>query len=224
VERRVFENYPTHDIVSVRKAVTYYEMGEKKASIDALKDVKNILALKSNAKFDYYFTLSQFSGDNKNYQDALKALLLIEPSLISNSEQNRKYSLYLADLYEKNKDYENSISVLEKYLLNIKNEDDEFYVKTRIFSIQLSLSDKQNAIKTGEELFAKYTTKRNLDKERYYLGNLYFQTDQLNKAKETWKSLPKKSMWAELAKNKEESSEWSKRTAKSLEKIPAMQK
>ncbi len=224
VERRVFENYPSTDLVALRKAVTYYEMDDKKASLDSLKGVKNIQALKNDAKFDYYFTLSQFSDDNKKYQDAIKTVLLIKPDQISNPEQALKYNLYLASLYEKNKDYDNALATLEKYLPNIKNEEDEFYAKTRIFSIHLNLPSKQKAIKVGEELIAKYAAKKNLDKERYYLGDLYFQTDQLNKAKETWKSLPKKSMWSELAKNKEESGGWSEKTAKSLEKIPAMQK
>lgn len=224
VERRVFENYPTQDIVSVRKAVIFYELDEKKDSFNSLSEVKNIQALKKDAKIDYYYTLSRFSFDNKKYQEALKTVLLIQPELISNPEQTKKYNLYLATLYEKNKDYEKALSVLENYLPNIKNEDDAFYAKTRIFSIHLNLPDRKKAINVGKDLIDTYATEKNLDKERYYLGELYFQADQLNKAKETWKSLPNKSMWSELAKNKEESSEWSDKTAKSLGKIPAMQK
>ena len=83
---------------------------------------------------------------------------------------------------------------------------------------------KDKAINTGNTLLSDYGTKHNLDKERYYLGELLFSQNKEKEASKVWKDLTKKSMWSELAKNKQVSDGWKQETENKINRIPAMAK
>lgn len=223
-ERKVFEYYPTFDQIHLRQAVVEYALDNRKAALDLLKKVKKVGDLEPQSKTDYHYTLSRLSFDNKNYEDALKTISLVDLDNIEDPEKREKINVYLSDLYERNKMFDKAISILEQFHAKNKGDQDKVYILTRLFHLyrDKGLSDK--AIKTGQELLNDYGNKYNLDKERYYLGEMHFAANNLKEAQRVWKDLTKKSMWSELARNKEVSDEWKQKTNDSIKRIPAMAK
>jgi tetratricopeptide (TPR) repeat protein len=223
-ERRIVEDYPSKDQVRVRLASVNYKSGERKKSVDYLSKVKKISALPDNESFDYHYVLSRLSYDNKKYDDALKTIKLVSADKVKNKEKANSYNLYLSELYERTGDLDQALAILQSFLNDNPDSDDEPLVLSRIFGLHRSQGNLELAIKTGEELVKKHGSKINTDKERYYLGEIYFKNNQLNLAQETWKKLNQKSMWAELARNKAISDEWQQKTDKNMSRLPAMQK
>lgn len=224
IERKVFEYYPTFDQLHLRQAVTNYENGDKKKALSLLNGIKAIKDLDSQSKVDFYFTLSQLSFEQKNYPDALKTALLVDEKVIEDPEQREKYNIFLSEVYEKNQKFDKAIDILEKFYTKFKGEQDQVYILSRLFQLYRSKGLKDKAIETGETLLADYASKYNLDKERYHLGELHFNNNNSKQAQRVWKDLTKKSMWSELATNKQVNGNWQKETDNKINRIPAMAK
>jgi tetratricopeptide (TPR) repeat protein len=223
-ERKVFEYYPTFDQIFLRQAVSRYQNGEKKQALNLLNKIKKINELDPQSKVDFYFTLSQLSFDNKNYADALKTMNLADESVILDPEQKEKFNVFLSEVYEKNGQFDKALSILEKFYEKHKGEQDQVYILSRLFQLYRSKGLKDKAISTGETLLADYGAKYNLDKERYYLGELLFNGNKEREAQRVWKDLTKKSMWSELARNKQVSDNWKQEQDNKINRIPAMAK
>lgn len=223
-ERKVFEYYPTFDQVYLRQAVTQYNRKNTGEAVQLLKKVKNIKGLDEQSKVDYYYTLSRLSFDGKNYADALKTALQVKSDTIEDLEKKEKFNVYLSEVYEKNKKFDKALSILEKFYEKFKGEQDQVYVLSRLFKLYRNKGMGEKAMKTGNQLLADYSKKYNLDKERYYLGELYFNSKNRKQAQKVWKDLTKKSMWSELARNKAVTGDWKKKTEDSINRIPAMAK
>ncbi len=223
-ERKVFEYYPTFDQINLRQAVVQYQMGDKNKSLAFLNKVKKINELDPDSKVDFHFTLSQIAFDNKKYKESLQTANLVNKSAIIDADKRQKFNIFLSKVYEKNQQFDKAISILEEFHKKFKGEQDQVYVLSRLFQLYRSKGLKEKAIKTGEELIASYGNSNNLDKERYYLGELYFNNNNEKKAQRTWKGLTKKSMWEELANNKMVSGNWKKQTEEKMNRIPAMAK
>ncbi len=223
-ERKVFEYYPSFDEIHLRQAVSHYQKGDKKQALSLLNKVKDISALGEESKTDFHFTLSRLSFEAKNYADALKTINLVQSETIIDPEKREKYNVFLSEVYEKNGKFDKAISILEKFYEQFKGEQDQVYVLSRLFQLYRSKGLKDKAINIGQTLLAEYSNKYNLDKERYYLGELLFTQSRQSDAQKVWKDLTKKSMWSELAKNKQVSGGWQKETEKKINRIPAMAK
>lgn len=224
LERKVFEYYPSFDRVRLRQAVVQYEMGQHKQSLDLLKKVENIGQLDPQSKIDFNYTLSRLSYDNKQYDEALKTALIVDRDQIIDPEKREKFSVFLSEVYEKNQMFDKSLEILEKFYEKFKGEQDQVYILSRLFGLYRSKGMKEKAIETGQNLLTEYDAKYDLDKERYYLGELLFNQNQPREAQKIWKELTKKSMWSELAKNKQVSGDWKKETESKINRIPAMAK
>jgi TolA-binding protein len=223
-ERKVFEYYPSFDEIFVRQAVSRYAKGEKKLSLQLLKKVKEIAQLDPQSKADFHFTLAQLSFDAKKYDESLKTIELVDSSIIQDPEKREKFNVFLSEVYEKNRMFDKALSILEKFYEKYRGEQDQVYVLSRLFQLYRSKGMKDKAIATGETLLTDYTGKYNLDKERYYLGELYFNQDNEKEATRVWKDLTKKSMWSELARNKQVSDGWKQEAENKMNRIPAMAK
>lgn len=223
-ERKVFEYYPTFDEIDLRKAVCHYAEGDSSQSLSLLKGIKDIKSLSTQSKVDFYTTLSHLSFDNKNYADALKTMQLIDSKDIVDPEKREKFNIFLSEVYEKNDQFDKALGILEKFYAEFKGEQDQVYVLSRLFQLYRSKGLKDKAIKTGQTLLAEYSNKYNLDKERYYLGEMLFSNNQQSEAVKVWKDLTKKSMWFELARNKQVSGDWKQKTEEKIKRIPAMAK
>ena len=223
-ERKVFEYYPSFDQINLRQAVVQYELGKKKKALSLLKEVKEISSLDTQSKIDFHFTLARIAFDSKNYDEAMKTGLLVDSSEIVMPEQREKFNIFLSRVYEENQKYDKAISILEKFYEKYKDEQDQVYTLSRLFSLYRSKGMKDKAMTTGRSLIEEYSKSHNLDKERYYLGALYFEAKNPKEAKKVWKGLTKKSMWEELARNKQISDDWQDETEKKINRIPAMAK
>lgn len=223
-ERKVFEYYPTFDQVNLRKAVSSYGLNKNDEALAFLKEVKSIKDLDEQSKVDYHLTLSKLSYDNKQYASALKTVSLIDDEQIKDPEKKEKFNIYLSQVYEKNEKFDEALAILEKFYKRFKGERDQVYTLSRLFKLYKEKGLTQKAMETGERLLNEYDAKYDLDKERYYLGELHYAANNSKEAQKVWKGLTKKSMWAELAKNKESNSEWKKKTSDSMKRIPAMAK
>jgi tetratricopeptide (TPR) repeat protein len=223
-ERKVFEYYPSSDEIRLRQAVAYYEKGEKKEALALLTSIKDISGLTEESKTDFHFTLSRLSFDAKKYSESLKTIQLVDSDSIVDPDIRERYSVFLSKVYEKNKMFDQSISILEDFYKKYKSEQDQVYVLSRLFHLYKSKGLKEKAISVGETLLTDYSNKYNLDKERYYLGEMLFEQDKTQKANDIWKNLTKKSMWSELARNKQISGQWKNTTEDKIKRIPAMTK
>lgn len=223
-ERKVFEYYPSFDEIYLRQAVSRYHNKEKKTALSLLNKVKKINELDPQSKVDFYFTLSKLSFDSKNYADALKTMNLADESIIEDPEKREKFNVFLSEVFEKNGQFDKALGILEKFYEKYKGEQDQVYILSRLFQLYRSKGLNQKAINTGQTLLADYSTKYNLDKERYYLGELLFNENQGKEAQRVWKDLTKKSMWSELARNKQVSDEWKQEQNNKINRIPAMAK
>ncbi len=223
-ERKVFEYYPTFDEIHLRQGVSEYALGNKKKALNLLNKIKNIGDLNAESKIDFHMTLSRLSFDAKKYADSLKTIKLINEKDIADPEQREKYNVFLSEVYEKNGMYDKAIALLEDFYKNFKGEQDQVYVLSRLFQLYRNKGMKDKAINVGRTLISDYDAKYNLDKERYYLGELLFNQNKQNEAAKVWKDLTKKSMWSELAKNKQVSDGWKQKTENKINRIPAMAK
>ncbi len=223
-ERKVFEYYPSFDELNLRQAMVYYSKGDKKTALDLLNKVKDIKGLNNESKTDFHLTLAHLSYDTKNYADALKTINLVDSASIVDPETREKYNVFLSEVYEKNGKFDKAISILEKFYKKYEGEQDQVYVLSRLFQLYRSKGLKDKAINIGQTLLSNYSNKYNLDKERYYLGELLFSQNKQSEANKIWKDLTKKSMWSELAKNKQVSDGWKEETEKKINRIPAMAK
>lgn len=224
VERKVFEYYPSFDQLHLRQAVVDFELGNKKDALALLKKVTDVPRLETQSKFDYYYTLSKLSFDEKKYEDAMKTMELVNLDEVEDPEKREKMSIFLSDVYERNKLFDKAIAILEQSSGKFKGDQDQVYVMSRLFQLYRDKGLTDKAMKTGQDLLTKYGAKFNLDKERYYLGEMHFTANNPKEAQRVWKDLTKKSMWSELARNKEVSGDWKQKTKDSIDRIPAMAK
>ena len=223
-ERKVFEYYPTLDQVRLRQAVASYGLNKNKEALAFLKEIKNTKDLDVVSKADYHLTLSKLSYDNKQYESALKTVSLVNPENIKDPVKKEKFNVYLSQVYEKNGKFDMAIDILEGHYKKHKGERDQVYILSRLFKLYQDKGMTEKAMATGDRLLTEYDAKYDLDKERYYLGEMHYQKNDKKSAQKVWKGLTKKSMWAELAKNKIESDDWKKQTDESMKRIPAMAK
>ncbi|NQZ18503.1 MAG: tetratricopeptide repeat protein [Bdellovibrionales bacterium] len=221
-ERKVFEYYPTIDQVNLREAVASYGLNKNSESLAYLKEIKNVKALDNLSKVDYHLTLSKLSYDNKKYDSALKTVNLVKADDIKDPVKKEKFNVYLSQVYEKNGKFDKAIDILENHYKKHKGERDQVYILSRLYKLYQEMGMTDKAIATGDRLLTEYDTKYDLDKERYYLGEMHYQKNDRKTAEKVWKGLTKKSMWAELAKNKVSGDEWKKETDESIKRIPAM--
>ena len=223
-ERKVFEYYPTFDQIRLREAVSAYGLGKNSRAVSYLGDIKNAKDFRKESKVDYYLTLSKLAYDSKKYERALKLVKLISDKEIKDPVKKQKFNVYLSQVFERNEKWDKAIDILEGYYKKNKGEQDQVYILSRLFNLYRDKGLKKKAIESGEKLLAEYSSKYDLDKERYYVGELHYESNNRNRAQKVWKDLTKKSMWVELAKNKMESDDWKKKTNDSMKRIPAMAK
>ncbi|MEM7645483.1 MAG: tetratricopeptide repeat protein, partial [Pseudomonadota bacterium] len=201
-ERKIFEYYPSFDQVHLRKAVVLYKRNERPAALAQLNQIKNVTGLDPQSQVDFYFTTARLSFDNKKYADSLGQALKVDASSIEDPETREKFNVFLSEVYERNQKFDKALSILEKFYEKFKGEQDQVYVLSRLFNLYRDKGLTEKAIQTGNTLLTDYSQKYNLDKERYYLGELLFNQGKLADAQKVWKDLTKKSMWSELAANK----------------------
>lgn len=221
-ERKIFEYYPSFDQIHVRLASVYERQGQLSEAFANLKKVKNISNLDPHSKSDYHMTLSAVSFANKQYPEALATAELVNQDEIIDTNRREKFNIYLSDLYEKNQKFDKAIAILEEFYKKYKNEQDQVYTLSRLFQLYRDKGMIEKATQIGETLISDYSAKTNLDKERYYLGEIYFKLNEPDKAQKVWKDLTKNSMWAELAQNKSTEQQWNNQTKNSMDRIPAM--
>ena len=223
-ERKVFEYYPSFDQIYLRQSVVHYLQGNTNKSLKLLNKVKEIAKLDTQSKIDFHYTLAQIAFDSKKYDEALSAASLVNSDEIEDQEKREKFNVFLSEVYEKNNQFDKAIAILEDYYKKFKGEQDQVYILSRLFQLYRNKGMKDKAMVTGRNLLNEYSASHNLDKERYYLGELYFNDKNLREAKRIWKDLTKKSMWQELAKNKQVTGNWEKDTESKINRIPAMAK
>jgi|GEM_PF-2998604 len=225
-ERKVFEYYPSFSTVLLRLAVTGYKSGKSDNAAAYLARIKSVDNLKPEEKHDYYVTKSKIAFDKKDYEQAMKLADSVRDVPIPDKEKRDKYFVYLSNVYEKNQRYGDAIDILEKYYDDSlkRGDNDQIYVLSRLFHLYKEKGMADKAIDTGEKLLSKYGSENDLDKERYYLGELLYQQKKVDKAKLVWKELEKKGLWSELAANKIASQDWKQQTEESMNRIPAMAK
>ncbi|MCB0377369.1 MAG: tetratricopeptide repeat protein [Bdellovibrionales bacterium] len=221
-ERKIFEYYPSFDKVRLRQAVSAYGKGDIKLAHSLIKEVKNVDKLQPDMKADYFWTVAKLSYDAKVYDKALEVGLKVDESQISDPQDKEKFNIFLSQLYEKNKMFDKAISILEDYYKKNKKEREQVYVLSRLFHLYKDKGMPKKAIETGQLLLNEYDGKYDLDRERYYLGDLQYQSNDLKAAAKTWKDITKKTMWSDLAKNRVGSDEWREKTKESMKRIPAM--
>lgn len=225
-ERKVFEYYPTQDQIYTRVAVTQFEKGLKDEVVASLKQVEKPLGLDDSDRQDYFLTLSKLEYGNKNYQKAKELMELVKDIPILKKEKRDKVYVYLSSVYEKNREFDKALALLENYYNQSKKLEggDNIYILSRLFNLYKGKGFNEKAIQTGEELLAKYSKDHDLDKERYDLGELYFNQKNTKRAQKVWKDLKKKGVWTEVAKNKMEAKGWKSSTREKLDRIPAMKR
>ena len=223
-ERKVFEYYPTFDQLRVRQALVKYNIQKKKEASLLIDKVKNIDNLDMKSKFDFYFTKAKLLFDEKKYAEAIENMKLLEKSKITDSDQEEKFNMFLSEIYEKNNQFDKAITILEEFHKKSKNTADQIYVLSRLFQLYRNKDMKGKAIEAGKTLLEKYEENYNLDRQRYYLGELFFNQNNHKEAQKWWKGLEKKSMWEKLAQNKKIASRWKEEQENKINRIPAMAK
>lgn len=82
---------------------------------------------------------------------------------------------------------------------------------------------KQNdAITLFNDAFKKHGEKYNLNQERYFLGNLYFEKGEIKKAEQAWSPIKDNGIWQKLSEEKLKQAAWDVDYKKHLKRIPAM--
>jgi len=223
-ERKVFEYYPTKDQIYTRISATNFQSDLTDDLVQSLQQVEEPSKLESAEKIDYYSILSKLEFAKKNYVKAKDLIELVKDIPIVNKEKRDKHYVYLSSVYEKNKEFDKALGLLESYYKDSESrgEVDDIYVLSRLFHLYKSKNRVDQAIRTGEKLLAKYSNNNDLDKERYDLGELYFNQQNEKQAKKVWKDLGKKSVWKKIAKNKLETGAWQSRANKNIDRLPAM--
>lgn len=137
--------------------------------------------------------------------------------------------LQLADLQiSENKEADAIITYEQsrEILFNSKKPIEKDFKKLlNSYSALLVKQGKLNeAITFLNEAFVKHGNKYNLNQERYYLGNLYYEKGELKKAEGAWANLKDEgsNLWKKLSQEKLRQASWDIEYKKHLKRIPAM--
>ncbi len=213
---------PPKETISLGRALSLFEKNQLKEAELALDKIKNPDVLSPEEQIARVNLASQLHEKNGEYETATRYLSEVvrvwkeKPNLVTDS------AVRLAMLLNKAGKAEQGIQVLDQFL----NEKITAANTKKIYKAKGEIAINAKLTKEAIEALSYIIEKgsgENLAKEKYQLGDLYFQKGELKKAENVWSSFADKDdqFWSKLANEKMQSAKWQDEYKKYLKRIPA---
>ena len=218
---------PKIEELYLTQAQSLFEQNNFQSAEQTLDKIKNPEALSPAdqiARVNLASYLYEKRGDNESALRYLSEVVRVwkaQPDLVTDS------AIRAAQLWNKIEKPQRGIEMLDDMLqekISINNVRKIYHAKSDI-AIEAKLSDV--AIKSLAYIVNpqadSVATNQDIAREKYQLGELYFEKGEMKKAEDTWSSFADKDdkFWSQLANEKMKSAQWQDEYKKYLKRIPA---
>jgi len=220
-------NMPKIEEVYLTKAQSLFEQNSLQNSEQVLDKIKNPETLSvpdQIARVNLASRLYEKRGDNDTairYLSEVVRVWKAQPDLVTDS------AIRVAKLWNKVEKPQRGIEILDGLLQEkvSTNNIRKIYRAKSDIAIDAKLSDV--AIKSLNYIVNPQAnpvaSTQDMSREKYQLGELYFEKGEMKKAEDTWSSFAEKDdkFWSQLADEKMKSAKWQDEYKKYLKRIPA---
>lgn len=225
----VREYLPSFDTLNLKLAKAYYNSKDFQNSYQALQQIKSPFTMSEAEQIERVQVAAELSQEKGDVDAAIRYLTELDRVWKGNPALLIPVNKQLGQLQYKKKNYEEAKKSLNKVLelaeqnnsTNLTSLREAANTLTDIFIDQKNSGD---AIGVLEKFLNTYEEKNDLPKERFRLGELYFQKGEIKKAENIWSELKGKdsNFWNKVAQNKLQQANWKEEYKKYLKRIPAM--
>lgn len=218
---------PKIEEVYLMKAQSLFEINNLQSSEQVLDKIKNpdtLTVPEQIARVNLASRLYEKRGDNETAIRYLAEVVRVwkaQPDLVAES------AIRVAKLWNKVEKPQQGLDILDQLLqekVSTSNVRKIYRAKSEI-AIEAKLSDV--AIKSLSFIVNPQanpiSSRQDMSREKYQLGELYFEKGEMKKAEDTWSSFSEKDdkFWSQLANEKMKSAQWQDEYKKYLKRIPA---
>jgi tetratricopeptide (TPR) repeat protein len=224
-QRRVEENLPTLDQVSLRMAKVLNDKRDYVAAYQSLKDIKDPKALSAGEKIERSQLMADLWIQRGDYKDASEALDLLVKDFEGKEDLLQSTLVKQAQVKNQLGQWKDALASADR-ALSLKK--DSLKLKSQAYGekvkAQLQLGLKASAIETLQQQLNEFEGKAPTEYTRFQLGQLLYEQGDLSGAEAVWNRLKDSNvnvLW-KVAEEKLKSAEFEKNYSRYIDRIPAM--
>ena len=225
----VREYLPTFDTLNLKIAKAYFNAKDFQQSYQTLQEIKNPFSMSESEQIERVQLAANLSQEKGDVDSAIRYLTELDRVWRGSPMLTIPINKQLGQLLYKKKKLEEAKKPLNRVLELAEENKSSDLVPIReaantLADIYIEQKKSDEAINVFQKLLAHYEENYGLPKERYRLGDLYFQKGELKKAENVWSELKgeNSAFWNKIAQDKIQQANWKDEYKKYLKRIPAM--